>query len=330
VLHDWGLSAEFVALLDLKVVQNLLKQSVDIETYNQKKYALSAALLKTFDYYYKSPEIFRFTHGVSFSQVMHIFDKGTIKPAELEKLDTAISEIRAEGITEKGLLDLIKKHIIPETDRAVEVDERSLKDMLLVKLESGEYTPDGVICDENQWKRRIQNVVDTSTIDFYDSELGLKYVERYGPNPKLIFIANIKDKFNWPSGERRVALDVGCGPGQYAKLLKEQLGFEVKLLDASRKMLEIACSQLGIPTNSFLPMNIFDRGGWGYRDSYFDLIFACAMMVHVPKEYADGIYKIFYRLLKPDGVLFVNFKIGDHSLISEDGRFFEYYRNESL
>ena len=58
-------------------------------------------------------------------------------------------------------------------------------------------------------------------------------------------------------------------------------------------------------------------------------IFASAMMVHVPKERANDIYSKFYRLLKPEGLLFVNFKIGDHSLISMDGRFFEYYRDES-
>jgi SAM-dependent methyltransferase len=170
-------------------------------------------------------------------------------------------------------------------------------------------------------------VVDSSTIEFYEGPLGAKYAARYGSAPRLDLVSKLQYKLNLSRQERRLALDVGCGPGQYAQALAER-GFEVHLLDASRKMLEMASERLGIPQDRFLPKSIYELD-WGYEKSTFDLIFACAMMVHVPRTEAQGIYEAFYQLLKPQGVLFVNFKLGDHSLISVDGRFFEYYRDQS-
>lgn len=329
--RDWGLSAELAALLNMKVVRDLLIQNelVDAETYDQKKNALFAALLETFDWYHKNPKIFRFTHGSSFGKILHLLDREIIKPVELGRLDKAISKLCTEGITEQGILALIKDKMIADTEEKAEVNLRALKDMLVVKLESGEYTPDDVICRKDEWKQRIQHVVNHSTIDFYESELANRHIERYGSNPRLDFVPRLEHILDdWTSDESRIALDVGCGPGQYAELLVK-MGFEVKLLDASKRMLELACARLGIPKDSFSATNILDTF-WGYPDSYFDLVFACAIMIHVPKEQAKKIYQTFYRLLKPRGVLFVSFKIGDHTLISEDGRFFEYYRHESL
>jgi len=65
-----------------------------------------------------------------------------------------------------------------------------------------------------------------------------------------------------------------------------------------------------------------------YDDEYFDLVFASAIMIHVPEDRRDHVYSHFRRLLKRDGVLFVSYKIGDHTLISEDGRYFAYYRDQ--
>jgi len=50
-------------------------------------------------------------------------------------------------------------------------------------------------------------------------------------------------------------------------------------------------------------------------------------MVHVPRTMAPKIYRTFHRLLRPGGALFVNFKIGDHTLIGIGERYFEYYRD---
>jgi 2-polyprenyl-3-methyl-5-hydroxy-6-metoxy-1,4-benzoquinol methylase len=135
----------------------------------------------------------------------------------------------------------------------------------------------------------------------------------------------IRHYFNWKTTNKKTALDVGCGAGQYAEIL-EKMGFEVYLLDASNKMLELARKRLKNPPQSVAPVNIF-ASSWGYRDESFDLIFASAIMIHVPDSERNHVYSTFYRLLKPDGYLFVNYKIDDHTLISIDGRYFAYYRD---
>jgi ubiquinone/menaquinone biosynthesis C-methylase UbiE len=73
-----------------------------------------------------------------------------------------------------------------------------------------------------------------------------------------------------------------------------------------------------------------------YKDNCFDLLFACAIMVHVPHSEAPEVLRCFYRILRPGGALFVNFKVGDHTLLGlgkepgRDDRYFEYYRHHSL
>ena len=113
-------------------------------------------------------------------------------------------------------------------------------------------------------------------------------------------------------------------PGQYAVLMRE-CGFEVELLDASEKMLNEAGRLLSLEK---VPpkRDIYDliEGSEKMLKKY-DLVFACAMMVHVLTGSVREILRAFHRMLKDGGVLFVNFKIGDHTLISYDGRFYEFY-----
>jgi SAM-dependent methyltransferase len=326
---DWGLSAEFAALLKLSAVEQLLLQndSVGLERFRQKEKALQLALLNTFDSYNRASSIFRFTNGSSFGRILSLFSVDSIKIAELEKLDSVISKMSSEGITEKDIVALIEGQVVSKVQGDTRIDSPSVEDLLLAKLESGEYTPDGVVCDTAKWQRRIQETAKNSTIAFYNSELADLHIERYGSAPQVDLISVVADHFKVIDKSCK-ALDVGCGVGQYAELLVKQ-GFDVKLLDASSKMLDLACARLKLSRDSFTPTNIFDTS-WGYPDAFFDLIFACAIMVHIPKGDAPNICRMFYRLLKPDGILFVNYKIGDHTLISKDGRFFEYYRNETL
>lgn len=333
--RDWGLSAELAVLLQMDAVRELLirSQQVSAESYDQKRSALNRALVDTFDAYYRQDDdyryrdLFEFTHGPSFGRILHLFEKEQIEPAELERLDEAISRLCAEGVTEAGLAALIKRHIDPAA-ATTGVDQRAMRDLMITKLESGEHTPDGVICAKTKWQQKVLDVVNKSTIAFYEGTLGDKHIERYAEDPRRSLIYEIQDIFKRRPPAERIALDVGCGAGQYAELLA-QMGFKVELLDASTKMLELACARMGLAPNVFTPVNIFDAS-WGYSDGSFDLIFASAIMIHVPQDKRRHVYSTFRRLLKRDGLLFVSYKIGDHTLISEDGRFFAYYRDQAV
>jgi SAM-dependent methyltransferase len=331
---DWGLSAELAALLQMKAVRELLSAYLK---YDRKRYALNQALLETFDVYNDHSELFKFTQAPAFGRILFLFEKGLVKPEEVTNLDKAIDALCAEGVTERGLMTLIQNHISPKEEESTRIDARSLRDFLVAKLESGEYTPDTrmgnyrpkswCVCEESDWEHRIQEVIDGSTIAFYESELADKHIERYATDPQRYLTDRFRYYFDWKTGEKRTALDVGCGAGQYAALLAE-MGFEVHLLDESYKMLGLACERLGYAPKSIAPVNIFNLS-WGYPDASFDLIFASAIMIHVPEKKRSHIYSTFRRLLKPEGYLFVNYKINDHTLISDDGRFFAYYRDDS-
>ena len=325
--RDWGLSAELAAILEFPVVQPLLQNGGDSNTshVNEKKTALHSALLHTFNGYYTYPEIFKFTHGVSFSRYLTTVAKN-INSGELDWLDQSINDVIRRGVTEKDLNELVDSISSRVQVNWDELDIRSIVTMLVHKLESGEHTPDPFYCKPDKWNERVKEVVATSTISFYDTKMGSKYSKHYKKNPISVFVNRIDDITGWKNFPERKALDVGCGPGQYAKLLKDK-GFEVELLDASIKMLEEASQLLSVNVPS--PKNIYDLDRDFPIDQEFDLIFACAMMIHVPKDRTQRIYQNFYRLLKPGGLLFVNFKIGDHSLICDGGRFFEYYSNHN-
>ena len=133
------------------------------------------------------------------------------------------------------------------------------------------------------------------------------------------------------ASRERKALDMGCGPGQYSKLLEKE-GYEVDLADASLQMLRRARERLGKkgPDESELKLKLRHienlQSDYPEREE-FDVIFACAMMIHVPRHKAAEVYNQFHRLLRPGGALFVNFKIGDHTLIGIGGRYHGYYRD---
>jgi ubiquinone/menaquinone biosynthesis C-methylase UbiE len=326
---DWGLSAELAALLNLEVVEKIIIEQgvIDEGLFRRKKRLLFKSLLQSFDRYHNNPYIFKYTHGSSFGRILSLYNNQDIDYKELERIDKVITKMRTEGITEKDLMELVKGQLNQESAELNQIDLRSIEDLLLDKLESGEYTPDGINCDVEKWQKRINFLAKQTTIDFYNSGLADLHIERYSTDPDYSLVSGIMSHFPVVPADCK-ALDVGCGTGQYAELLKKQ-GFTVFLLDASEKMLRLACERLNIPNESCRATNIFDTS-WRYPDNYFDLIFACAILVHVPKYEIAEIYSKFRRLLKPNGLLFVNFKIGDHSLISEDGRFFEYYRDISF
>ena len=328
--RDWGLSAEFASILEMKAVKDLVADvaAIDPKIYRKKKEVLEASLLATFDSYNSESELFKFTTGASFSRILNLFTNESAPDSSgLEELDSKIYRICNEGITERDLVNLVSSYASTPKQQLTNIDAQGIKDLLLTKIEFGEYTPDGIICDVSKWEKRVQKAVTNSTIDFYNSDLVDLHVKRYELSPQVDLVSKIFGRFSAinEKDEKNTILDIGCGVGQYAEFFIQQ-GFNTYLMDASNKMLDMAYNRLNISKDKLNLCSIF-ADNWGYSDEFFDIIFASAIMVHVPKKEVAKIYKSFQKVLKPNGLLFVNFKIGDHSLIAADGRFFEYYRD---
>jgi SAM-dependent methyltransferase len=111
-------------------------------------------------------------------------------------------------------------------------------------------------------------------------------------------------------------LELGCGAGNHsAKMLAA--GFRVRPTDGSPEMAEIASRRLGHPVEALL----FDQ-----IDAHetYDGVWASACLLHVPRDELAGILLKIRRALKPAGVFYASFKIGEGDGRDTLGRYYNY------
>jgi SAM-dependent methyltransferase len=127
-----------------------------------------------------------------------------------------------------------------------------------------------------------------------------------------------------------LVLDVGCGPGQYARAL-ESRGLRVVGLDLSPGMLRQAQAsenhRLVCADMRRLPLATGCAAG----------CFACASLLHLPRTQAPQVLSEFRRALRPGGALYVGIKEGNGEewVAGQEGqgineRFFVYYQAEEI
>ena len=117
-------------------------------------------------------------------------------------------------------------------------------------------------------------------------------------------------------------VDVGCGPGQYARMLAER-GFWVVALDLAGGMLTAAKAA---GTGRLLQA---DMRHLPFSAGVADGCFACASLLHLPRVEAPAALVAMRRVLRPGGALYLALKEGDGEAWVEEPegpRFFAYYR----
>jgi SAM-dependent methyltransferase len=114
-----------------------------------------------------------------------------------------------------------------------------------------------------------------------------------------------------PAGGR--LLDAGCGSGRDA-LAFSKLGFEVDAFDASSRCVEQARQLTGLEIQQLR----FDEMTF---ENEFDGIWACASLLHTPREQLGEVLERFHRALKDHGVAYLSFKKGGQDS-EKDGRHF--------
>ena len=116
-------------------------------------------------------------------------------------------------------------------------------------------------------------------------------------------------------------LDAGCGSGRDA-LAFSQMGFDVMAFDASRKMVEAARELTGLPVYQMT----FEQMQFDHR---FDGIWACASLLHVPRDQLSDVLVRISSYLKQTGVLYASFKYGEEER-TKDGRYFNDLNDDLL
>lgn len=342
-VSDFGLTAELLSVLTVQAICGLL--DFKEEELRSLRNDLEAALIRGVGRYHDWP-IFRFTHSVSLAQYLEVVGKDLISVGAVRDLDDRIDSVIQGAVTECELDELCKSIVEDAFGKQPgdhELLVSDMRDMLVTKLVSGEHiAKDGDASPVLKpaltpavWRDKVDGALD-ATIRFFDGPGGEVYAKSYEHAPIEDFVTGICRLVENGASRGRKALDMGCGPGQYAELLKNK-GYKVELADASIQMLKRAHVRLGekVPSDGELKLRLRrienldnDYPDKDYPDSEkFDIIFACAMMIHVPRHKAAKVYSEFHRLIRPGGALFVNFKIGDHTLIGIGERYHEYYRD---
>ncbi|MGB5912046.1 MAG: class I SAM-dependent methyltransferase [Promethearchaeia archaeon] len=109
------------------------------------------------------------------------------------------------------------------------------------------------------------------------------------------------DKFIDLLSENGRVLDVGCGAGIPTGKYLVSRGLKVTGIDISDTMLEMA--RKNVPEADFINK---DMNNLDFKKNSFDGIISVYALFHVPKNNHPNIFKQFFKILKPDGILLIN------------------------
>jgi len=129
------------------------------------------------------------------------------------------------------------------------------------------------------------------------SKIARKYHQQRAVYENKLLLTKIMN--NVPKGAR--VLDLGCGAGKpVAKTLADS-GYKVTGIDFAAGMVKLAKKQ--VPNAKFVKM---DMTHLKFKDNSFDAAVSFYAIIHVPREKHAKVYKQLHRIVKPDGILFVN------------------------
>jgi SAM-dependent methyltransferase len=150
---------------------------------------------------------------------------------------------------------------------------------------------------------------DPETLKFY-ADNAAAYVEHAtAPTPQLAaFMARL------PTGG--TVLELGTGNGRDAAAMLAA-GFGVTPSDASPALAAKTEARLGVPVRIMAFHELDDV-------ATYDGVWACACLLHAPREELTEDLSRIYRALRPGGLLTASFKAGDSEGRDQFGRYYNY------
>lgn len=151
-----------------------------------------------------------------------------------------------------------------------------------------------------------QNLIEIARM--YDS-VAKEYAETFsGEHEKKPKDREILRRFVQEIGDRRPVWDLGCGPGQTTRYLKD-LGVDISGLDLSEKTLEQARAihtEIHFQKGNMLELEIDNESIAG--------VVAFYAIVHFTGEQVAQAFREIFRVLQPGGIFLLTYHIGEETI----------------
>lgn len=155
-----------------------------------------------------------------------------------------------------------------------------------------------------------------STIDYYEKNAQQFIQDTLSKDMNVQY--SIFEKY---IQERAHILDAGCGSGRDSLYFKSR-GHRCTAFDISKSMCDFASNLL---EQEVLQLSFEELK---FKND-FDAIWASASLLHIPKEEMLSSIKRLSTALKPKGIIYTSFKLGETEFL-KGGRFFNSYTKESF
>ena len=156
---------------------------------------------------------------------------------------------------------------------------------------------------------------DPETLKFYADNAAAYVQHAERPTPQLAgFLARL------PAGG--AVLELGTGNGRDAAAMLAA-GFAVTPSDASPELASEAERRLGVPVRIMAFHELDDVGA-------YDGVWACACLLHAPRDELTGDLARIFRALRAGGHLTASFKAGSSAGRDRFGRYYNYLTSAEL
>lgn len=158
--------------------------------------------------------------------------------------------------------------------------------------------------------------VQTTTLDYYE-----KNGDLFAQDVDDVNFSKMHLRFISKLSKHAKILDLGCGSGRDS-LAFLNAGFDVKAIDGSKKMCEIAQSKTGLSIRNI-------RFGQLDDQNKYDGVWACASLLHLPKNELPKVFSKIIEALKEEGIFYSSFKYGSFEGY-RNGRYFTDFTESSM
>ena len=157
--------------------------------------------------------------------------------------------------------------------------------------------------------------MDETTLTFYRENAEAYAGWKKAPSTRLTAFLELLPKGG-------TILELGCGAGNHSAVMLAE-GFAVRATDGSPEMAEIASRRIGQPVEAMR----FDQLN---AEQAYDAVWASACLLHVPRDELAGILARIHRALKPSGLFYASYKMGESDGRDSLGRYYSYVSPEWL